>query len=111
MEQYTFLISHGLEIDECDNLFTSGNSSNWCLQEKPKQGFYTDLLKYKHAYHPNVCAVKFGEILLAIDPWLKNSVSSPLAAYSKAAVLHGKRRQHDLDTPVAYKRLRQTQEV
>ena len=60
--------------------------STWRLTEKPKEGFYTDLLRYKHACHPNISATKFGEILLDIDPWLKGSISSPLSTGSEKTI-------------------------
>ena len=59
--------------------------------------------KLKKKHHPCLTSREFGYTLLSIDPWLKESITSPLTAYAKARNI--KRKRHaDFDTPVYYKK-------
>ena len=102
MEPYTHLSSYGINEDICQSLFVE---RKYCfsLTTKPNEGFYSDLLKYKQKYHPNITAREFGEILLSIDPWLRETVKSPNSAYIKAAKLKCKRHR-SLENLVTYKK-------
>ena len=92
MEAYSYLSSHGITEDICQSLFVERKNC-FSLTTKPNKGFYVDLFMYKQKYHSNITAREFGEILLSIDPWLKETVKSPNSAYIKVVKLKCKRQK------------------
>ena len=104
MEQYSYLFNHGLKTkSQCDALFSNPGQSSWCLMEKPQEGFLIEFLQYQKEYHPELSITEVGSILLNIDPWMGESVSSPHAAYTKACRLKRKRSRHQFNHTVVYK--------
>ena len=99
MEEYLYLRAVGLNCQLLAEIFTE--TGHWQLQEKPRIGFYTNLLEYQKKHFAKLSQRQIGRVIFLIDPWMRESVNAkfPLNAYRKILRLQKRNTRMDSEFP------------
>ena len=93
MQEFPYLAAAGLNPELLTVILTPGSSEqSWQLRQKPKFGFYANLLAYQKESFPELSQRQVGKAIFCVDPWMRESVNDrfPVNAYRKIVRLQNK---------------------
>ena len=86
IQEFPYLAAVGLDPKLLRGILTPGSSEHsWQLEQKPKIGFYANLLDYQRSSFPELSQRQVGRAIFHIDQWMRESVNEKFSKTSTPA--------------------------